>query len=462
MKNHLFPRYAGQTLLIVLTIMFALLSGLSFFLIQAPYAPLIVLGGVSAFVAFFYWVRHSEWALFFAIFVVFMPLGLIPSTFQSYLNRGATLIVVAVWLLDVFVRKKRLNITAPTIFMGLFILWAAISLLWANDTTAAKEVLQTYLLRFLLFLVVAINLITSQKHVDGLMGILAISGCLMVLVSLFVLLTQGYSAGTRLKILGGNENAIGTQLLITIPAFLWFVRPIRKTSQILVFIPAFLIVAAISLIGLSGSRGSAISLGVTLLAFLLSKHTRPWGLFGLTIVGIALVFAPLIFSTTIDRFLGETGGSLFGGREDIWPAAVQLIKEHLFLGVGIGNSRYHITQYIMMMGLHLKTVSDISLHNPLLVIAADTGIPGLFFYFGILAGSFYSFARCYFLSRRNGHQYLTPYFPLMAAVFLGYMASWIKGGGMENDFSYFLMLSMLLIPEGLSKMSAVQNNIEQK
>jgi hypothetical protein len=61
----------------------------------------------------------------------------------------------------------------------------------------------------------------------------------------------------------------------------------------------------------------------------------------------------------------------------------------------------------------------------------------------------WSFIRHYIWFKKHKAYNLLPYFALVFAAFLGYLASWIKGGGMEADFSYFLMLALLLIPSGL-------------
>jgi hypothetical protein len=61
----------------------------------------------------------------------------------------------------------------------------------------------------------------------------------------------------------------------------------------------------------------------------------------------------------------------------------------------------------------------------------------------VLCGHFYDNT---FTAAGWTHIILTPYFALVCSAFVGYMFSWIKGGGMESDFSYFLMLALLLIP----------------
>lgn len=46
---------------------------------------------------------------------------------------------------------------------------------------------------------------------------------------------------------------------------------------------------------------------------------------------------------------------------------------------------------------------------------------------------------------------LASYFALMSSVFVGFMLSWIKGGGLEYHRTYFLMLSLLLVPSQLDQ-----------
>jgi O-antigen ligase len=112
------------------------------------------------------------------------------------------------------------------------------------------------------------------------------------------------------------------------------------------------------------------------------------------------------------------------------------------------------------MNLGIRWLSSVwnPLHNPVLVIWAETGLPGLVLYLAVLASAVISFLRQYLQSRRIGAQYLIPYYAVVASVFLGYMASWIKGGGLEVDFSYFLMLALLLIPSYMQTESSQRTN----
>jgi hypothetical protein len=83
------------------------------------------------------------------------------------------------------------------------------------------------------------------------------------------------------------------------------------------------------------------------------------------------------------------------------------------------------------------------------VIWSETGILGLVLYLAVPFSAIVSFIGQYLKFRKQADPVLIPYFAFVGALFLGYMASWVKGGGMETDFIYFLVLALLLIPSCL-------------
>jgi O-antigen ligase len=139
---------------------------------------------------------------------------------------------------------------------------------------------------------------------------------------------------------------------------------------------------------------------------------------------------------------------VLGGREALWQAAWLLIRDHLWRGVGIGNAPYAVMSHLRLFR-SVGGEESAAIHNPVLAIWAETGIAGLVLYLGVLGSAIWSFIRQYRRHRQAGAHSLLPYYALVSCVFLGYMSSWIKGGGMESDFTYFLMLALLLIPSCL-------------
>ncbi len=460
MKNIIsYRENPNQLMLILLALTLVIITGASLLVISSSFAPLFIGAGIIGVSAVFTWLRKPVLALYFAIFAVFLPTSLIPPEIHSLINRAATVIAFGLWIVDLIANRKKVFLPTSTILMILFLTWAAISLGWEENLSEGSTVLQTYGVRLVLFLVLILNEIRTKKELDWLLNTIALSGFLLIAISLITISIEGYTIGTRLKILDVNENALGLSLLISTPAvFWWAMQPTKLPQFFKIFVAGIFFVGSIGLIGLSGSRGSAISFGCMVLTFLIWKPTRKWGLFGVFVVGIAMIATPFVFSTTITRFLGAPGETILGGRESLWPAGWELIKAHPVLGVGLGNSPFQVIPYLMNFRNYWVSQTYEVLHNPILVIWAETGIPGLLLYLSVLGSAIFSFFFQFYKSKKQGMTYLSSYFMLITAMVIGYMVSWIKGGGMESDFSYFLVLAFLLIPASLINSSLLKQN----
>lgn len=442
-----------KTFVVFLTILLVIGAGSSIFWFpQISYlAPLIVLAGVGLLVVFLFGFTNPAIFIYIALILVLLPTSLIPTTLNSQLNRLATVMALFFWLINAFDKKRSLVITATTGVMLVFLVWSAISLSWADNFSEGLTTLQVYAFRFLLFLVVLPNVIRTRKDLDGLQIAIVMSGLVLAVVSL-ISVFRGYVPGTRLQVLDENSNAIGTYLLISGIAAIWWAQESPKQHKNLrVLLAAVFLLVCIALTGLSGSRGSAISWAVTLVSLLIFKQTRPWGIFALIAIGIAAVAVPTVFETTVNRFLIVEGDSMLGGREYIWPAAWELIKDHTLFGVGIGNSFYEIVPYLIRTGDPYVILSGEPIHNPVFVLWAETGLFGLCLYLGILLSAALSFLRQWIFSFSRGDHSLGSYYALTFSLTAGFLLSWIKGGGMEIHYTYFLVLSLLLVPSVINR-----------
>jgi len=397
--------------------------------------------------------RRPILAMYAALFLVILPTGLIPPSVHSFLNRITTVAALVIWLFAVITQGYRVVVTPATLLMAGFIAWSSVTLAWGNDLELGTMMIQVYLLRFILYLVLVTSLVRTQKDLDGLMFTLAINGWVLITVSILSVLIEGYVPGTRLKVLQMNENELGVLALATMPGVFWHaMQPSRHYKRIARLLAAAFVILTIGLIGMSGSRGSAISAVVTLFAFLFWKPTRRWGKLGLTVIVLAAIAAPFIFSTTFERFMGTAGDTALGLRESLWEAGWEIINKHPIRGVGAGNSP------LTMRTLTRSWDQDvIEIHNPVMVVWSETGILGLFLYLGALVSALWSFVSRYRIVKGQEIDWLLPYFGAIGSVFIGYMASWIKGGGAESDFIYFLMLALLMIPACLDQ-NAYQAN----
>jgi len=443
-----------QVGMIVTAALASIVVGTTYLIYDSPFSPLIVAGLVLGILLALVWVRWPILALYSAVLVVLLPIGLFPASIQSYLNRSLTVVAFVIWGIYIIIRRRRVVWTSTALFMLGFLVWCLLTLLWASNLEAAKSELGGYALRFVLFLFLIANEIKTRETLDGLMRILAIAGWVFIVAGVGSLFSQGYEVGTRFQILGENENTLGGLFPLVMVGVIWFaIRTPNPRRTLSIFMCLVFILLSFVLIGLSGSRGGIISWFISMLVLLFWRQTRSWGMLGLLIFLAMIIIAPIILSTTIARFTGSTGETLLGGRESLWQAAWLLIRDHPLTGVGVGNGPYAIMSYVRIFRNTLG-YEKTAVHNPILAVWVETGLLGLLLYLSVLASSVWSFVRHYNRSIKLGAQWQMPYFALIAAAFFGYFASWIKGGGMESSFSFFLMIALLLIPTHLGTLDS--------
>jgi O-antigen ligase len=435
-----------QTGIIVLAALVSVILGLSILVYNSPLAPLIVLGVIVAAAFGLASLRTPILVLCAALVVNLLPNGLIPASLNSILNRSLTLVALGVWALDMTRRRSRLVWPSAIWLMSGFLVWSLLTLFWTPNLDIGRDTLVKYLLRSVLFLLLISNEVNTWKTLRGLMYTLALIGWIFVVAGIGTALFEGYVTGTRLQVLGGNENTAGDLFPVGVIGVLWLA--IESPNRQMVFLGLVYLFLSCVLVALGGSRGGAITWVTIMVAFLFWRRTRWWGIAGLLILALTALSGTAIFRTTIDRFLGKTGETPLGGREALWQGAWLLIRDHPWGGVGIGNASREVVQYARLFR-SMWGIESASLHNPVLTIWAETGIPGVMLYLGVLVSSVVSFVLQYLRARKQGRGQLLSYFALVGSVLLGYMVSWTKGGGAESSYSYFLMLGLLLIPSCL-------------
>ena len=440
------PQRMGLIALAIVATCAVAASGLVY---PSAYSPLIVAAGIAAVVIGVAWLRKPTWALYAAVLVVFLPSGLIAADLQSMLNRSLAVIALCTWLLAVLVRHDRITVTAPAWLLLGFVVWSACTLFWTTNLSMGTTILQTYVLRLIVYLILIANEITTAKRLEGLLTTMAISGWLLVSISAAIAMLNGYTPGTRFQVLDMNENGTGVLALMAMPGVLWQAMKGDGRQRAGRMLVSWVFVGmAVILAMMTGSRGSAISFAITLGAFWIWKPTCPWGKLGLAFLVVTVLVVPSIFTTIVQRFAIEHGDTMLGGREALWSAAWTLIGDHPWKGVGIGNGPYAMMPQVGAV-IGIGQYSFAAIHNPVLTIWAETGLPGLILYLGTLGSAIWLFLGQYLQHSKADTHWLMPYYALVAASFLGYMASWIKGGGMETDYSYFLMVALLVIPSCL-------------
>ena len=251
-----------------------------------------------------------------------------------------------------------------------------------------------------------------------------------------------------MKVLNVNENELGVVLILMTPGAIW---PVLRSSGVMrglhfaLCIPFILF--SIVLVALSGSRGGAFSLAVVLVSLWFCKSARPWALLLSILVAGLLASAPALLDTLSSRLAQQEGGEL-GGRNVLWQASLLMLRDVPWSGAGIGNGPRALHKYIAMLTNHYNYRLDLPSHNPLLEVALETGVAGMLIYAGVLACAIWQFSSSWLhSSMRGGAQ--TAYFPLLFAITAGYLASWMKSGGLGSHATFFVLLALLTIPARL-------------
>jgi putative inorganic carbon (HCO3(-)) transporter len=436
---------AGSVLLFAVITAGALSSGFAILFLPSSAAPLVViavLGGV-AFVAFC--LIKPAIALYTALFFSLIPAGMIqPETYHSWANRGLVVLALAAWIFCVITHREKIRVLPTAILALVFMGWGFASLLWASTLSAGTQQLQVYIMRFAIFLLLIPNMINTRKRLNQMMGVIALDGLALFLTSLWILVTDGYAPGARFTIFKVNENMVGVAAMITLAGVLWQAAHRRKFYQLWNILAGIYLLFAIGITALSGSRGSTISLVVILAVFLLWRSTRRWAVIALVFLLLAVLIYPAMFTTMVERFLLTQGDTLLNGREFTWQASWKVIQSSPLVGTGIGGSRFAILPYLAH--IFSDPLSGAAVHNPILTLWVETGLIGLLLYLSIPGAAVGSFVLSLRTARRGKDAWLLPYFAIISSIALGYILSWYIGGGMQSDFSYYMILSFLLLP----------------
>ena len=176
-----------------------------------------------------------------------------------------------------------------------------------------------------------------------------------------------------------NPNMLGEYLILILPtAFAMWISGKGMSRKY-----SFVAFACLGMcLILTWSRGAWLGFLFAFVAFLLIWHRRSmW----LLVVGVLSVpFLPFILpETIITRFtsIGNLADTSTSYRVSIWRAAVHMIEDFLFTGIGIGEGAWReIYPDYTLPGIEAAPHS----HNLFFQITLETGIFGILFFFIIL------------------------------------------------------------------------------
>lgn len=253
---------------------------------------------------------------------------------------------------------------------------------------------------------------------------------------------KGFVGGARYG-LGGpfNErNEFAGFLCMTIPVVI-FISNIEKNKWLKLLLYLILLGDILALI-LTYSRGGFIGLVVVGAAlFFMSKRKIALAVIGgFAILFIYNYFLPQQYKdrlSTIQNYdiTEEEVDMSAAGRLMAWRMAIEMVKDHPILGVGFHHSQQKIVEYKdPLTGLSFSGPKGI--HNSLLLVAAEEGIPGIIIFVLIFFLAFRSLMHSKRIALIHGlDSKFQSYATMLEVAFLGYFSS-----------GFFLNLAYVDIP----------------
>ena len=215
---------------------------------------------------------------------------------------------------------------------------------------------------------------------------------------------------------GAPVDAASYLQLMLVPTISIF---LAKTGKLLKSLAVTDIILGSVCLILTKTRGGWIAFGISVFILLVFAWRYGW-LSPKIIVGITvgMILIPLIFEEIIlDRFFGDDFGSA-QSRIPLIALAMKIIQDNLLLGVGANNFSLVVDEYASKGFINAWIYV---VHNKYLLVAAETGLVGLFAFIWLLFASIYRGWQGLQLNDRL----LAPISLGLTAALLGHMTHWL-------------------------------------
>jgi O-antigen ligase len=278
-----------------------------------------------------------------------------------------------------FSQRTFLNVhPGISLVMALFLAWATVSYLWAEDGNEVTTAVFRYGLAVVLVLIVY-TAVQRERDVVLITSAIVLGATCAAAYGFFNPAPSEYGQFDRLSGTLGNPNELAKALVLGIglSGGLIAIAKTSLTRGVALAAGALCLVALLQ----TGSRGGLIALGAMLIAALVLASGRRFALSLVTLtvllagIGYFVMAAP---EESRERILNPGSGT---GRVDIWTVGLRMVEANPVAGVGAGNFQTSSIHYLLEPGAlpSSEYIADTPLgaHNMYLEVLAELGIPGL-------------------------------------------------------------------------------------
>jgi O-antigen ligase len=332
----------------------------------------------------------------------------------------------------------------------LFVGWAALSLLWAEDSAEGLEAVQRFGLNIALF-VIAYTAIRKREHAAWVTAAF-VAGAAMA--ALYGITSPRYVDSydlVRLESGSFDPNQLAATLVAAMVLASALLVGWRRSPPVVV-LASVAIAACTAGVFLSLSRGGLVALGVALVAAcVLGGRWRPAAVVGLLVVTV-LTFGYFGYVATPEareRVTETHGGGT--GRTDIWAVGWRMVESEPLHGVGAGNFAVSSIHYLLAPGVLRRDEFIVDepkvAHNVYLQILAELGVVGLGLFLALVLFSVGSAARATRAFSAQGDAQMEL---LSRAITVALLAALAADFFISDQFSKQLWLLLALGPSLLS------------
>jgi O-antigen ligase len=411
---------------------------------------LIAFGDLAAGVAFFALIGFLE------IVPLFGPV--------LNLTKLAGVLLALSWLALLATRSDaRLDFVAVHPYVataiGLFVGWATLSTVWAENTDAALTSVSRYALNLILFLIVFTAVRNRRDLRLVLLGFVIGAG----IAGIWGIASPSAEDPGRLATGAFDPNELAA-VLVSGVALSVAVIAITRGQPLVRLLAAGIGIFCAGGVWLTASRGGLIALGAALLAaILISGRWRPQ----VAVVAIAFAavsyvyFAGFAPADVQERISEPTSGQarLQEGRTTIWQVAWRVVEANPAQGVGAGNFETSSKHYVLQPGTLTRTDQILNepkvAHNSFLEVFSELGAVGVGLFLLIVVFSIASLLLAARIFNRIEDRRMQAVALCLAVALLGNLAA---GFLLSGQYSKQLWLLLGLGPAVLSMARASETS----